>query len=104
MSTTFESTDTNNNGVIEKEEWQKLELEDKRRKMVDEDAKRDSQRKMVWFALSGMVMYPVAVVSCSIAGFDTAAQLLHDIANIYLVSVSALVGAYFGFNAYESKK
>lgn len=104
MTTSFESTDTNNNGVIEKEEWQRLELEDKRRKMDDEDAKRDSQRKMVWFALSGMVMYPVAVVVCSIAGFDTAAQLLHDIANIYLVSVSALVGAYFGFNAYEARK
>ena len=43
--------------------------------MDDEDAKRVSQRKMVWFALSGMVMYPVAVVTCSIAGFDTAAQL-----------------------------
>ena len=102
--TTFDDTDTNNNGVIEREEWHKLELEDKRRKMVDEDAKRDSQLKMVWFALSGMVMYPVAVVTCSIAGFDTAAQLLHDIANIYLVSVSALVGAYFGFNAYEARK
>jgi hypothetical protein len=102
--TTFDDTDTNQNGVIERDEWRKLELEDKRRKMVDEDAKRDSQRKMVWFALSGMVMYPVAVVTCSIAGFDIAAQLLHDIANIYLVSVSALVGAYFGFNAYEARK
>ncbi|BCV05408.1 MAG: hypothetical protein CM15mV106_230 [uncultured marine virus] len=89
--TTFEDTDTNKNGVIEREEWRQPELEDKRRKMDDEDAKRDSQRKMVWFALSGMVMYPVAVVTCSIAGFDTAAQLLHDIANIYLVSVSALL-------------
>ena len=102
--TTFDDTDTNQNGFIEREEWQRLELEDKRRKMHDEDAKRDSQRKMVWFALSGMVMYPVAVVACSVAGFDTAAQLLHDIANIYLVSVSALVGAYFGFNAYEARK
>ena len=102
--TTFDDTDTNNNGVIEREEWRQLELEDKRRKMDDDDAKRDSQRKMVWFALSGMVMYPVAVVTCSIAGFNTAAQLLHDIANIYLVSVSALVGAYFGFNAYEARK
>ena len=46
--TTFEDTDTNKNGVIEREEWRQLELEDKRRKMDDEDAKRDSQRKMVW--------------------------------------------------------
>lgn len=101
---TFEDTDVNQNGVIEREEWQRLELEDKRRKMIDEDLKRDSQRHMAWFALSGMVMYPAAVVSCSILGFDTAAQLLHDIANIYVVSVSALVGAYFGFNGTRKSK
>ena len=102
--TEMEKYDKNGNGVIDPDELTLIELEDRRRKMDDEDAKRDSQRKMVWFALSGMVMYPVAVVACSIAGFDTAAQLLHDIANIYLVSVSALVGAYFGFNAYEARK
>lgn len=60
--TTFDDTDTNNNGVIERQEWRQLELEDRRRKMDDEDAKRDSQRKMVWFALSGMVMYPVRLL------------------------------------------
>ena len=101
--TSFEETDTNNNGVIEREEFRRLELEDKRRRIDDEDAKRDSQRHMAWFALSGMVMYPLAVVSCSIAGFDMAAQLLHDIADIYVVSVSALVGAYFGFNSIGGK-
>ena len=72
--------------------------------MEDEDAKRDAQRNMTWFALSGMVLYPAAILLCSLIGMETAAMLIADIANIYVVSVSALVGAYFGFNAIGAKK
>ena len=95
--------DLNKNGVIDPEE-REIMLEDRRRRMEDEDAKRDAQRNMTWFALSGMVMYPAAIVVSSIVGLDTAAELIADIANIYVVSVSALVGAYFGFNAMGAKK
>jgi hypothetical protein len=49
-------------------------------------------------------MYPAAIVVSSVVGLDTAAGLIADIANIYVVSVSALVGAYFGFNAMGAKK
>ena len=72
--------------------------------MEDEDAKRDAQRNMTWFALSGMVLYPMGIFLCTLIGMDTAAMLIADIANIYVVSVSALVGAYFGFSAMGSKK
>lgn len=95
--------DFNGNGVIDLEE-REIMLEDRRRRMEDEDAKRDAQRSMTWFALSGMVLYPVAIIVSSVTGLDTAAGLIADIANIYVVSVSALVGAYFGFNAMGSKK
>lgn len=95
--------DFNNNGVIDPEE-REIMLEDRRRKMEDEDAKRDAQRNMTWFALSGMVLYPAAILIASAIGLSTAAGLIADIANIYVVSVSALVGAYFGFNAMGSKK
>lgn len=95
--------DLNKNGVIDPEE-RDIMLEDRRRRMEDEDAKRDAQRNMTWFALSGMVMYPAAIVVSSVVGLDTAAMLIADIANIYVVSVSALVGAYFGFNAMGAKK
>lgn len=95
--------DFNNNGVIDPEE-REIMLEDRRRKMEDEDAKRDAQRNMTWFALSGMVLYPAAILVASATGLSTAAGLIADIANIYVVSVSALVGAYFGFNAMGSKK
>ena len=95
--------DLNKNGILDPEE-REIMLEDRRRRMEDEDAKRDAQRNMTWFALSGMVMYPAAIVVSSVVGLDTAAELIADIANIYVVSVSALVGAYFGFNAMGAKK
>jgi hypothetical protein len=95
--------DLNQNGILDPEE-REIMLEDRRRRMEDEDAKRDAQRNMTWFALSGMVMYPAAIVVSSIVGLNTAAELIADIANIYVVSVSALVGAYFGFNAMGAKK
>jgi len=94
--------DFNGNGVIDPEE-REIMLEDRRRRMEDEDAKRDAQRNMTWFALSGMVLYPAAILVASVTGLDTAAGLIADIANIYVVSVSALVGAYFGFNAMGKK-
>lgn len=95
--------DLNQNGILDPEE-REIMLEDRRRRMEDEDAKRDAQRNMTWFALSGMVMYPAAIIVSSVVGLDTAAGLIADIANIYVVSVSALVGAYFGFNAMGAKK
>ena len=49
--TSFEEADTNNTGSIEKHEWDLLLLEDKRRRIEDEDAHRDQTRKMAWFAL-----------------------------------------------------
>ena len=101
--TTFEETDVNKNGVIEREEWRQLELEDRRRKMDDEDAKREpAQNGLVCFVWHGYV--PRCSCCLFYRRFRHCAQLLHDIANIYLVSVSALVGAYFGFNAYVMKK
>lgn len=95
--------DLDKNGTLDEEE-RAIYLEDRRRRMEDEDAKRDAQRNMTWFALSGMVLYPAAILLCSLIGMETAAMLIADIANIYVVSVSALVGAYFGFNAIGAKK
>jgi len=94
--------DLNKNGKIDPDERERM-LEDRRRTREDNDAKRDAQRRMTWFALSGMVMYPAAILLCSVMGLDVAAGLIADIANIYVVSVSALVGAYFGFSAGAKK-
>ena len=72
--------------------------------MYDADAKSDSQRLMMWFALSGMVLVPLAILVASLVGRSTAADSRAEIATIYVVSVSALVGAYFGFSNMGAKK
>ena len=79
-------------------------LEDRRRKMEDADAKRDAQRQMTWFALSGMVLYPLAILVASLLDLDDAAALIADIATVYVVAVSGVTAAYFGFNAMEAGK
>ena len=94
--------DFNGNGVIDPEE-REIMIEDRRRKMEDADAKRDAQRRMTWFALAGMVMYPLAILLASLMGYSEAAGLIADIATVYVVAVSGVTAAYFGFNAMESR-
>jgi len=95
--------DLNKNGKIDPDEREMM-LEDRRRQMEDADAKRDAQRQMTWFALSGMVSYPLAILAASMIGFDQAASLIADIAAVYIVAVSGVTAAYFGFNAMGAKK
>tara|TARA_R110000850_G_scaffold3053_1_gene14355 strand:+ start:475 stop:783 length:309 start_codon:yes stop_codon:yes gene_type:complete len=96
--TELEKFDTNGNGKIDPEELQLIELEDRRRKMEDEDAKRDTQRAMSWFALAGLLIYPSSVVFCEFVELYKAAEHLAQMANIYYISVAAIVGSYFGFS------
>ena len=101
--TEFDKVDTNGNGCIDPDEWNKLALEDRRREMIDEDLKRDSQRRMAWFALLGMLLYPSLVIFASLVGLDQAAEIIGSMASIYFVSIAALVGAFFGFSAMGTK-
>lgn len=89
--------DLNADGVIDAEE-RAIMLEDKRRMMEDEDAKRDSQRKMAWFALAGFLLFPFSVILTEALGLPAASGLLADMSSLYYLSVSALLGAYFGFS------
>ena len=98
---TLEEYDLNGNGKIDRDE-RAIMLEDRRRKMEDADAKRDAQRRMTWFALAGMVLYPAAILIASSLGLDAAAGLIADIATVYVVAVSGVTAAYFGFNAMEA--
>ena len=95
--------DLNGNGKIDPDE-REIMLEDRRRKMEDADAKRDAQRRMTWFALLGMLLYPVAILAASLVSMGDAAKLIADIATVYVVAASGVVAAYFGFNAMEAKK
>jgi len=59
--------DTNGDGKVSKRE-EEMFLEFKRKELEDADAMRDAQRKMTWFALGGLLLYPFAVVTASLAG------------------------------------
>ena len=95
--------DMNGDGHISKEEME-MHLEFKRKELEDQDAMRDAQRSMAWFALFGMLLYPFAVVLASWLGFDQAAEILGDMAATYFVSVAAIVAAFFGTQAYQKNK
>ena len=99
---TFHPADTNGDGVVSEEEH-KMYMEFKRKKLEDEDAMRDAQRQMTWFALFGMLLYPFAVVLADVVNLDGASKILGDMAATYFVSVAAIVMAFFGKTAYESK-
>ena len=95
----FKKFDVNGDGSIDKAEWDALEYEDRKRRLEDEDAQRDAQRKMTWFALSGMLLYPFAVVLANVLSLDQAANILGSMASVYFVSVAGIVAAFFGATA-----
>ena len=94
--------DVNGDGHISKEEMD-LDIEFKRKRLEDEDAMRDAQRKMTWFALAGLSLYPIAIVVATIAGLEQASKILGDMAPTYFVAVAGIVAAFFGSQALKKK-
>ena len=98
----LKEADTNGDGHITKEELE-MHLEFKRKELEDADARRDAMRKMTWFALMGMLLYPAGILITSMLGYEGTAKIIGNIAPTYFVAISALVAAYFGANAYADK-
>jgi hypothetical protein len=69
-------------------------------KIENEDKKEDAQRRMAWFALFGMLLYPFSVILASAIGLGEAAAILGSMASVYFVSVAAIVAAFYGTQAY----
>jgi len=97
--TEFEKLDKNGNGTIEKSEFDELELEFKRKEYEDLDSKRDNQLRMCWVVLLIMCASTVAVILQPerMAQADAVLMMMYG-------SLSAIVGAFFGFNALGGKK
>jgi hypothetical protein len=93
--------DANGDGHISNQELE-MYLEFKRRELEDADAQRDAMRKMAWFALFGMLLYPVTIMFTSWLDVDDAAKIIGDIAPTYFVAIAGLVAAFFGANAYSN--
>jgi FtsH-binding integral membrane protein len=92
--------DANGDGHISAEEMA-MHLEFKRKALEDKDAQRDAIRKMAWFSLMGLLVYPLGIAATSFAGLDTAATLIADIAPTYFASIAVLVSAFFGADAFK---
>ena len=70
----------------------------------NDDQKEDAQRRMAWFALWGMLLYPLAVISADFIGLENASKILGDMAATYFVSVAAIIAAFYGKEAYTKGK
>ena len=104
MSELLDKYDENGNGQIDPHELALIELEDRRRRMEDEDQQRDAIRKMAWFALIGLLVYPLGIFAAEFFGMQKAAELISDIAPTYFASIAVLVSAFFGASALKKDK
>ena len=66
--TEFDKVDLNKNGTIERSEWSRLELEDRRLEIIDQDLKRNAERRFTGLALVGMLIYPFIILLASSLG------------------------------------
>ena len=94
----MQKADLNGDGHLDKIEMEMM-LDAKRKRLDDEDAMRDAQRNMAWFALFGMLLYPFSVVLSSLVGLEQAASTLGDMA-----PVAAIVAAFYGKEAFSKKE
>lgn len=98
----IEGADVNGDGHVSKEEME-MHLEFKRKALEDADAQRDAIRKMAWFSLVGLLIYPIGIAITSGFGMDKASELIADIAPTYFASIAVLVSAFFGADAIAKK-
>jgi hypothetical protein len=99
----YHPADVNGDHKVDEEE-KRLYLEFRRKELEDQDAMRDAQRKMTWFALGGMLLYPATVMMTEMLGLHQAAEILGSMASVYFVSVAGIVAAFFGAQAWSGKK
>ena len=100
--------DVDGDGIITDEEMARAkeiaEFEHKRKMQENEDKKEDQIRAMAWFALWGMLLYPILILLTSIVGVESAASIIGDIAPTYFVAIAGLVAAFFGAQTYSKSK
>ena len=97
---TFSDLDLNDDGVVSDEE---MAIGERMVALENRDQKAAAQRHMAWYALSGMLLYPVCVVVSVVAGIDAAAKILGDMAGVYFIAVAGIVAAFFGAQAMANK-
>jgi hypothetical protein len=80
-----------------------IQIESVKSKERDRADREAAMRRMTWFALFGMLFYPILIMTTTFFELNSAAVIIGDIAPTYFVSISALVAAFFGVQAYNNK-
>ena len=93
--------DSNHDGVVSDSE---IESSEKLLALRLHHERADAQRGMSWFALWGMLLYPSLVVGSECFGLSQAAKILGDMAAVYFVSVAGILAAFFGAQAWSSRR
>ena len=92
----YEKYDLDGDGIVSDEE---LAMEERMIDLENRDKKEDAQRTMAWYALGGMLLYPVCVVLAVVFNIEQAAKILGDMAGVYFIAVAGIVAAFFGAQA-----
>ena len=96
----FNEADVDNDGVVTDKELNTMrEIHDIER----QDRKQFHQRLMAWYALIGMISYPVTIIATEAFGLVNASKLLTDIAPTYFLAAAGVAGAFMGFSAMSDK-
>jgi len=97
----YQKYDSNNDGVVDDDE---LETSQQLQQLQLQHDKANAQRGMAWFALWGMLLYPSLVVASEFFGLSQAATILGSMASVYFVSVAGILAAYYGAQAWSSRR
>ena len=73
----YEKYDLDGDGIVSDEE---LAMEERMIDLENRDKKEDAQRTMAWYALGGMLLYPVCVILAVVFNIEQAAKILGDMA------------------------
>ena len=92
----YEKYDLDGDGIVSDEE---LAMEERMIDLENRDKKEDAQRTMAWYALGGMLLYPLCVILAFVFNIEQAAKILGDMAGVYFIAVAGIVAAFFGAQA-----
>jgi hypothetical protein len=98
LGSKYEEYDYDQDGIVTDAEMKRAESIVK---LENQDKKEDAQRNMAWFALYGMLVYPLIAVITAALGLDP--SILTSMADIYFISSAGIIAAFFGKEAYMSK-
>ena len=97
----YSEYDSDGDGIVTDEE---LKTSKEMQELRLQHERADAQRAMSWFALWGMLLYPSLVVASEFFGLSQAAKILGDMAAVYFVSVAGILAAFFGAQAWSSRR